>query len=62
MARRQEALRWLADSIRTPIGSVGKDSALVRAYEEDSAGKGKVRPADKISGMQQMSKMTGGSR
>ena len=34
---RQEALRWLADLIRTPIGSVGKDSALVQAYEEDSA-------------------------
>jgi hypothetical protein len=40
---RQEALRWLADLIRTPIGSVGKDSALVQAYEEDSAGNVKVR-------------------
>ena len=56
---RQEALRWLADLIRTPIGSVGKDSALVQAYEEDSAGNVKVRLADKISGMQQLSKMTG---
>jgi len=59
---RQEALRWLADLIRTPIGSVGKDSALVQAYEEDSAGNVKVRLADKISGKQQLSKMTGGSR
>jgi hypothetical protein len=31
----------------------------VQAYEEDSAGNVKVRLADKISGMQQLSKMTG---
>ena len=41
---------------------VGKDSALVQAYEEDSAGNVKIRLADKISGKQQLSKMTGGSR
>ena len=35
---RAEALRWLSDLIRTPIGSVGKDSPLVQAYEEDSEG------------------------
>ena len=45
-------MRWLADLIRTPIGSVGKDSALVQAYEEDSEGKVKVRLADKIAGFQ----------
>jgi hypothetical protein len=45
-------MRWLADLIRTPIGSVGKDSALVQAYEEDSAGNVKVRLADKIAGLQ----------
>ena len=56
---RQEALRWLADLIRTPIGSVGKDSALVQAYEEDSAGNVRVRLADKIAGMQTLCRMTG---
>ena len=35
--------RGLADLIRTPIGSVGKDSPLVQAYEEDSEGNVKVR-------------------
>ena len=44
---REEALRWLSDLIRTPIGSVGKDSPLVQAYEEDSEGKVKVRLADR---------------
>jgi hypothetical protein len=47
---REEALRWLSDLIRTPVGSVGKDSPLVQAYEEDSEGKVKVRLADKIAG------------
>jgi hypothetical protein len=56
---RQEALRWLADLIRTPIGSVGKDSALVQAYEEDSAGNVKVRLVDKIAGLQTLCRMTG---
>jgi hypothetical protein len=56
---REEALQWLSDLIRTPIGSVGKDSPLVQAYEEDSEGKVKVRLADKIAGMQTLSKMTG---
>jgi hypothetical protein len=55
---REEALQWLSDLIRTPIGSVGKDSPLVQAYEEDSEGKVKVRLADKIAGMQILSKMT----
>ena len=49
---REEALQWLADLIRTPIGSVGKDSPLVQAYEEDSEGNVKVRLADKIAGFQ----------
>ena len=49
---REEALQWLADLIRTPIGSVGKDSPLVQAYEEDTAGNVKVRLADKIAGFQ----------
>ena len=56
---REEALEWLSNLIRTPIGSVGKDSPLVQAYEEDSEGKVKVRLADKIAGMQTLSKMTG---
>ena len=56
---REEAMRWLADLIRTPIGSVGKDSALVQAYEEDSEGKVKVRLADKIAGLQTLCRMTG---
>jgi hypothetical protein len=56
---REEALRWLTDLIRTPIGSVGKDSALVQAYEEDSEGKVKVRLADKIAGLQTLCRMTG---
>ena len=56
---REEAMRWLADLIRTPIGSVGKDSALVQAYEEDSAGNVKVRLADKIAGLQILCRMTG---
>jgi hypothetical protein len=56
---RDEALKWLADLIRTPIGSVGKDSALVQAYEEDSEGNVKVRLADKIAGMQTLCRMTG---
>jgi hypothetical protein len=56
---REEALRWLSDLIRTPIGSVGKDSALVQAYEEDRAGNVKVRLADKIAAMQTLCRMTG---
>ena len=56
---REEALQWLADLIRTPIGSVGKDSSLVQAYEEDSEGKVKVRLADKIAGLQTLCRMTG---
>ena len=56
---REEALQWLADLIRTPIGSVGKDSPLVQAYEEDSEGKVKVRLADKIAGFQTLCRMTG---
>ena len=56
---REEALQWLADLIRTPIGSVGKDSPLVQAYEEDSEGKVKVRLADKIAGLQTLCRMTG---
>jgi hypothetical protein len=56
---REEALRWLSDLIRTPIGSVGKDSPLVQAYEEDSEGKVKVRLADKIAGLQTLCRMTG---
>jgi hypothetical protein len=56
---REEALQWLADLIRTPIGSVGKDSALVQAYEEDGEGKVKVRLADKIAGFQTLCRMTG---
>ena len=56
---REEALQWLADLIRTPIGSVGKDSPLVQAYEEDSEGNVKVRLADKIAGFQTLCRMTG---
>jgi hypothetical protein len=56
---REEALRWLTDLIRTPIGSVGKESPLVQAYEEDSDGKVKVRLADKIAGLQALCRMTG---
>ena len=56
---REEALRWLADLIRTPIGSVGKDSPLVQSYEVDSEGKTKVRLADKLAGMQTLCRMTG---
>ena len=56
---REEALQWLSDLIRTPIGSVDKDSALAQAYEEDGAGNVKVCLADKIAGMQRLSKMTG---
>jgi hypothetical protein len=56
---REDALRWLADLIRTPIGSVGKDSPLVQAYEEDSAGNVKVRLVDKIAGLQTLCRMTG---
>jgi hypothetical protein len=56
---REEALRWLSDLIRTPIGSVGKDSPLVQAYEEDTAGNVKVRLADKIAGLQTLCRMTG---
>ena len=56
---RAEALRWLSDLIRTPIGSVGKDSPLVQAYEEDSEGNVKVRLADKIAGLQTLCRMTG---
>ena len=56
---RDEALKWLADLIRTPIGSVGKDSSLVQAYEENSEGKVKVRLADKIAGLQTLCRMTG---
>ena len=43
----------------TPIGSVGKDSPLVQAYEEDSEGKVKVRLAAKIAGLQTLCRMTG---
>ena len=56
---REEALGWLADLIRTPIGSAGKDSPLVQAYEEDSEGNIKVRMADKIAGFQTLCRMTG---
>jgi hypothetical protein len=56
---REEALQWLADLIRTPIGSVGKDSQLVQAYEEDGQGNVKVRLADKIAGLQTLCRMTG---
>jgi hypothetical protein len=56
---RDEAIEWLTNLIQTPIGSVGPDSPLVQSYETDSAGNVKVRLADKISGMQQLSKMTG---
>ena len=56
---REEALKWLTDLIQTPIGSVGKDSPLVQAYEEDSEGNVKVRLADKIAGMQTLCRMTG---
>jgi hypothetical protein len=56
---REEALQWLSDLIRTPIGSVGKDSPLVQAYEEDRAGNVKVRLADKIAAMQTLCRMTG---
>jgi len=56
---REDALRWLADLIRTPIGSVGKDSPLVQAYEENSEGNVKIRLADKIAGLQTLCRMTG---
>ena len=55
---REEALQWLADLIRTPIGSVGKDSPLVQAYE-NSEGDVKIRLADKIAGLQTLCRMTG---
>jgi hypothetical protein len=56
---RDQAIEWLTNLIQTPIASVGPDSPLVQSYETDSAGNVKVRLADKISGMQQLSKMTG---
>ena len=57
--KREEALQWLADVVRTPVGQIHTDHPLAQSYKVDTDGDLEVRMPDKIAAIALLAKMCG---